>query len=62
MTQESLNIAVDLIIDVISKSKINPTDKCELLLNLNHLLENKEKYDAYLKILQKTDNENNLYR
>lgn len=38
MEQESLNIALDKIIDTISSSNIERLDKMELLLNINHFL------------------------
>lgn len=43
MKQESINKALDIIIEQIGNSDIEPLDKMELLLNLNHFLTNYEK-------------------
>ena len=43
MKQESINKALDLIIDTISNSDIERIDKYELLLNINHFLMNYER-------------------
>lgn len=43
MKQESINKALDIIIEQISNSDIEQLDKMELLLNLNHFLTNYEK-------------------
>ena len=42
MQNESLKIALELVIDTIYNSNINVVDKTELLLNLNHFLTNYE--------------------
>lgn len=53
MTQESLDIALDLIFDVIMKSDINTLDKYELLKNLRELLTDVNTYEQDIKTLQK---------
>lgn len=50
MKKESLEIAIDLIIDAIDKSDIDITDKVELMRNLSELLK-PENYEHDLKIL-----------
>lgn len=50
MKQESLETAIDLIIDTIDKSDIDITDKVELMRNLKEFL-TPENYEHDLKIL-----------
>lgn len=49
MQKESLEIAVDIIIDALDKSDINIMDKVELMRNLKTLLEN---YEEDIQVLQ----------
>lgn len=42
MKQESIKQATNIIIDAISDSDIEPLDKMELLMNINHFLMNYE--------------------
>lgn len=49
MQKESLEIAVDIIIDALDKSDINIMDKVELMRNLKTLLEN---YEEDIHVLQ----------
>ena len=53
MKQESLDKALDLILDTISKSDIDVVDKCELMLNLKILLENASSYEKDIEILRR---------
>ena len=57
MTQESLDIASDLIFDVIEKSNIPLLDKYELLKNLRELLLDVNTYEKDIKALQKSRKE-----
>ena len=47
MQQDSLNKALDLVIDAIGKSDIEKLDKLELMLNLSQFLTN---YDEMIKV------------
>ena len=55
MNKESLEEVRIKLIDVISKSNINPIDKAELMINLYHLLDHKN-YDEAIKTLAKKEN------
>ena len=46
MTQESINMALDIVIEAIDKSNIERIDKLELMLNISHFLTN---YDEMIK-------------
>ena len=52
MKKESLELALDLIIDALDKSTINIVDKVEIMRNLSCLL-SYENYEKDIKILQK---------
>ena len=54
MTQESLDIALDLVFNAIEKSNINLLDKYELLKNLRELLTDVNTYEQDIKVLQKS--------
>ena len=53
MEQQSIKKATELIIDAIQNSDINLVDKYELLLNVNHFLQNYEQ-ETKQKTLSKT--------
>lgn len=52
MKKESLELALDLIIDALDKSSINIVDKVEIMRNLSCLL-SYENYEKDIKVLQK---------
>ena len=54
MKKESLEEVRIRLIDVISKSTINPIDKAELMINLYHLLDIRN-YDEAIKTLAKKE-------
>ena len=43
MKEESITKAVNIIVEALEKSNINNQDKIELMINLNHFLQNYEK-------------------
>lgn len=55
MKKESLEVAVDSIIDAIDKADINITDKVELMRNLSELLK-PENYEHDIRILTLNQN------
>lgn len=52
MKQESLEKAIELIIEALEKSDIEIVDKTELMLNESKFLD-KDKYEKNIKVLQK---------
>lgn len=52
MQKESIEEAVNIIIDALYNSNINVVDKTELMMNINHFLENYEKITGS-KVLKK---------
>ena len=57
MTQESLDIASELVFNAIEKSNIPLLDKYELLKNLRELLLDLDTYEKDIKALQKSRKE-----
>ena len=53
MEQESLDKLSDKIFKVIDKLDIDTVDKMDFLINLKTLLEDKEKYEKSIKVLQR---------
>ena len=62
MQEESIEEAIRICIENIQNSNINIVDKVELLININHFLENydemivREKYERYKNERLKTKN------
>ena len=54
MNKDSINIAVDVIVNALDNCEMNPVDKVELLINLSKFLES---YENNVKILRKVDKE-----
>lgn len=50
MEKQSLEEAINIIIDALEESNINEMDKIELMMSLNKLLAN---YDKSIKVLQR---------
>ena len=62
MKQESLDLALVAIIQVLDEVKIDSVDKTELMKNLYTLMYRKENYDRGIKVLQKDQDLNRKNR
>ena len=54
MNKDSINIAVDVIVNALDTCEMNPVDKVELLINLSKFLQS---YDNNIRVLRKVDKE-----
>lgn len=60
MNKDSINIAVDVIVNALDTCEMNPVDKVELLINLSKFLQSYENNIKVLRMVDKEWNKENL--